>query len=75
MDEWLSYREAAKLTGKSIVSIKRWRRNGMPMGWEIREGQRYRVVRKAILQKWWRERMTADPVWQNKLRRLLNENE
>lgn len=75
MAEYLSYREAARLTHKSVISIKRWRRNGMPMGWEIRDGQRYRVVEKKILQKWWRERMAADPVWQAKLRKQRNSTE
>lgn len=38
------------------------------MGWAIREGQRVRVVDEDVLKTWWRERMTHDPVWQNKMR-------
>ncbi|GAA3948026.1 hypothetical protein [Microbacterium soli] len=75
MAEYLTYREAAKVTRRSVVTIKRWRRNGMPMGWEMRDGQRHRVVDERILKTWWRERMTADPVWQARLRKMRRERE
>lgn len=75
MAEQLTYREAAKVTRRSVVTIKRWRRNGMPMGWETRDGQRHRVVDERTLKKWWRDRMTADPVWQARLRKMRRERE
>lgn len=75
MTEYLTYREAAKVARRSVITIKRWRRNGMPMGWQVRDGQRHRVVEESILKKWWRERMTADPVWQARLRRTIRERE
>lgn len=75
MAEHLTYREAAKVTRRSVVTIKRWRRNGMPMGWETRDGQRHRVVEENTLKQWWRERMTADPVWQARLRKTLRERD
>lgn len=68
-ENYFSYREAARATRRSVMTIKRWRRHGLPMGWETREGQRVRVVREDVLKAWWRERMTHDPVWQNKMRR------
>lgn len=73
MDEWLTYREAATRTRRSIRSINRWRRGGMPMQWDTRDGQRVRVVRLDILLAWWRERMSADPAHQYRLRRMRNE--
>lgn len=75
MGELLTYREAAKVTRRSVLTIKRWRRNGMPMGWQVREGQRHRVVEEATLKAWWRDRMAADPVWQARLRKMQRERE
>ncbi|KAA0960868.1 hypothetical protein FQ142_08280 [Microbacterium sp. ANT_H45B] len=69
MSDLKTYREAAIATRRSVMTIKRWRRNGLSMGWEVREGQRVRVVREDVLKAWWRERMKHDPVWQNRLRR------
>ncbi|SDG22247.1 hypothetical protein SAMN04488590_0231 [Microbacterium sp. 77mftsu3.1] len=42
------------------------------MGWEIRDGQRCRVVEKSVLLKWWRERMKNDPAHQYRLRAQRN---
>lgn len=64
----LTYREAARRVHRSIKTIKRWRRQGMPMGWDVREGQHVRVVELPVLQEWWRGRMLADPVHQARLR-------
>lgn len=75
MAEYLTYREAAKVAHRSVITIKRWRRNGMPMSWQVREGQRHRVVDEAVLKQWWRERMIADPVWQARLRKMRRERE
>lgn len=74
MAEYLTYREAAKRVRRSIRSINRWRRQGMPMGWEIRDGQRVRVVDEQTLLKWWRDRLTAWPPHQYRLRKLLDQD-
>lgn len=73
MASLLTYREAAARTKRSIRSINRWRRGGMPMGWDTRDGQRVRVVDEQILLKWWRERMQSWPPHQYRLRRLFTE--
>ena len=60
---WLSYAEAAKRVRSSEGTVRRWRRDGMPMGWRSNHtGQRYRVVEESVLLSWWRERMQARPV-------------
>ncbi|MGF3055627.1 hypothetical protein [Microbacterium sp. YY-01] len=71
MAEYLTYREAAKRVRRSVRSINRWRRGGMPMEWAKRDGQRVRVVREDILLKWWRERLTAWPPHQYRMRKML----
>lgn len=68
MADLLTYREAAAKTRRSIRTINRWRRGGMPMGWETRDGQRVRVVEEAVLLKWWRERLESWPPHQQTLR-------
>lgn len=75
MAELKTYREAAITVHRSVLTIKRWRRNGLPMGWGIRDGQRVRLVDNDVLRAWWRERMKQDPVWQNRLRRDRQEND
>lgn len=47
----------------------------MPMLWEVRDGQRVRVVREDILLAWWRERLKSDPAHQYRLRKMLNQND
>lgn len=69
MDE-LTYREAARRVERSIRTLWRWRKQGMPMGWGIRDGQRVRLVREDVLLSWWRARMLADPVFQLRMRAL-----
>ena len=71
----LTYREAAVKVRRSVLTINRWRRNGMPMGWARREGQLHRVVEERILLAWWRERMTADPIHQARLRKMRHAEE
>lgn len=75
MGKWLTYREAAVRTQRSIRSINRWRRGGMPMGWEERDGKRYRVVEEKILLDWWKERRRSDPAHQYRLRRMRMERD
>lgn len=48
----LTYREAARRVKRSIRTINRWRRGGMPMEWETRDGQRFRVVDETVLLAW-----------------------
>lgn len=66
----LTYREAAKRVGRKRRAIQYWRARGMPMGWEVRDGQRVRVVEEHVLLAWWRERLKHDPVHQQRLRKL-----
>lgn len=65
-----TYREAARRVRRAPITIKRWRRNGMPMTWEIREGQRVRVVDEDVLLAWWRDRLDGWPTHQYRLRRM-----
>lgn len=68
----LTYREAARRVGRSPRAIRRWRHSGMPMGWEVRDGQRCRVVEEQTLLRWWRQRLKNDPVHQQRMRKLLD---
>ncbi|MFT4280260.1 hypothetical protein [Microbacterium sp.] len=70
---WLSYTEAAKLVGCTDRNIRRWRQEGMPMGWRVVDGQRERVVEKTVLQAWWHERMKASPVHYYRMRKRAAE--
>jgi len=70
----LTYREAAVRTKRSIRTINRWRRGGMPMEWEMRGDQRVRVVREDILLQWWRDRLTAWPTHQYRLRKMRSDS-
>ena len=75
MGEMLSYRQAARRVGRSMRAIRYWRARGMPMGWEMRDGQMMRVVEEAVLLDWFRQRITNDPVYQIRLRKRLAEAE
>ena len=70
----LTYRQAARRVHRSIKTIKRWRRNGMPMGWANVQGQRCRVVDETTLLAWWRGRLKSDPVHQARIRKSLLDN-
>lgn len=65
----LSYREAARTVRRSVRTIKRWRSAGMTMTWEIRQGQRVRVVDEDLLFATLRDRLDAWPSHQYRLRR------
>lgn len=65
---WLTYREAARRVGRSVRTIKRWRRAGMPM--RLENG--FRQVRLDILQTWYRRKLKAWPTHQYRMRRLSN---
>lgn len=64
----LTYRQAAQRVRRSIRTVNRWRKAGMPMGWDTRDGQHVRVVEEQVLLAWWRERMLADPVYRARVR-------
>lgn len=66
----LTYREAAKRVHRTTRAIRYWRQRGMPMGWEIRGGQRVRVVEEAVLLAWWRQRLQNWPTHQYRMRAL-----
>nr|WP_274635547.1 hypothetical protein [Microbacterium bovistercoris] len=68
MTALLTYREAASRVHRSIKTIKRWRRHGMPMGWALRDGQHVRVVEEEQLLGWYRGRLLADPVHRARMR-------
>jgi hypothetical protein len=65
MAEYLTYRDAARRVRRSVRTIKRWRRGGMAMRFDE---QGCRVVNEQTLLAWWRDRMTADPVHQARIR-------
>lgn len=74
MTEWLTYREAAQRVHRSTLTVKRWRRRGqLHMSWEIRNGQRVRVVQEEHLLACWRERMKSDPVHQQRIAQARRE--
>lgn len=64
----LTYRQAATRMRRSIETIKRWRRNGMPMGWAIQHGKRVRAVDEKVLLGLFRGRLAADPVHRARMR-------
>lgn len=68
MPQQLTYREAAKRVGRSRRTIRHWRLQGMPMDWDVRGGQRVRVVELSVLLRWWRQRLKNDPIHQQRLR-------
>jgi hypothetical protein len=58
MARWLTYWQAARRVRRSVDTIQRWRRAGMPMSYDAR-GRR--VVEEAVLLAYWRQAMVADP--------------
>lgn len=68
MPQQLTYREAAKRVGRSRRTIRHWRLQGMPMDWDVRGGQKVRVVELSVLLRWWRQRLKNDPIHQQRLR-------
>lgn len=65
----LTYRQAARRVRRSVRTIKRWRRAGMPMG--LVNG--FRVVEEDVLLAWWRDRMAAWPPHQYRLRKAAQQ--
>lgn len=60
----LSYRERAKRVRRSVRTINRWRRSGMPMTWEARNVQPLHAVDEEILLAHCRERLDANAAHQ-----------
>lgn len=67
----LTYEQAARRVLKDVVTIKRWRRNGLRM---TTDEHGRRVVEESVLLAWWRERMASDPIHQARMRRAAIEN-
>lgn len=67
----LDYRQAARRVRRSVRTIKRWRKAGLEMS--VGPGGR-RIVDETRLLEWWRDRMSADPVHQLRLRRAMQED-
>ncbi|HEY9310271.1 MAG TPA: hypothetical protein VIP82_20905 [Microbacterium sp.] len=73
MSDLLTYRQAAALVKRSPRTIRYWRQQGMPMGWEERDGQLVRVVEQEVLQAWFRARLVAWPTHRWRMRKKLSE--
>jgi transposase len=71
----LTYRQAAARVDRSPRTIRHWRQQGMPMGWDIRDGQHVRVVDEEVLLAWFRARLQAWPTHRWRMRRKLAELE
>lgn len=65
-----TYRQAAHRVGRSIRTIKRWRRAGMPMTFD---NAGMRVVEERVLLAWWRDRLNAWPTHQWRMRKLARD--
>ena len=58
---YYTYKGAAKRTGKSTNTIRRWVREGMPHAVDLRGRV---VIEHRTLMRWYREKMAANPVHQ-----------
>lgn len=67
----LTYEQAARRVRKDVVTIKRWRRNGLRM---TTDEHGRRVVEETVLLQWWRDRMASDPIHQARMRKVAIEN-
>ncbi|EYT55800.1 hypothetical protein H490_0103970 [Leucobacter sp. UCD-THU] len=63
--QWLTYREAARRVGRSVRTIKRWVKDGMPAGWD---DQGRRIMREDVLLAELRRRLDAWPPHQHRVR-------
>ncbi|MBP3977858.1 WhiB family transcriptional regulator [Microbacterium sp. BLY] len=72
-ERWYTYKQAAGRVRSSERTVRRWRRVGMPMSWELIDGQRTRVVREDVLLAWWRDAMDNSPVHQLRMRKRAKE--
>lgn len=66
MDEtYLTYRQAARRVHRTIRTIRRWKKNGMPT--HLADGIRY--VELETLLAWWRARLQSDPAHRWRMRK------
>lgn len=72
--EYLTYKQAAARVSSSVRTIRNWASWGMPMRWQVIDGQRTRVVELEVLLAFWRERMAASPVHFYRMRKRLAED-
>ncbi len=66
----MTYREAAARVGRSHRTIKRWRREGMPMSYDTL-GRR--LVEESTLLREYRKRLARDPVHQQRIRTIIGD--
>ncbi len=69
-EEWFTYGEAAKRVGRSVRTIKQWRREGMQMATDA-HGRR--LVSRTVLLAEYRRRLRAWPIHQQRRRAALEE--
>ncbi|UOQ58570.1 hypothetical protein MUN78_07030 [Leucobacter allii] len=69
-ERWFTYRGAALRVDRSVRSIKQWRKDGMPMGWD-ELGRR--IVREDVLLAELRRRLAANPAHQYRIRAALGD--
>lgn len=67
---WLTYREASVRVRRSIRTIKRWRREGMPMSFDP-HGRR--IVEEHTLLTEYRNRLGRDPIHQQRIRTIIGD--
>lgn len=70
VEVWLTYRGAADRVGRSLRSIKQWRKDGMAMGWD---DQGRRIVKEDVLLQELRKRLDRNPVHQLRLRAMIGD--
>jgi len=69
-DGWHTYTTAASRVRRSRRTIRHWKHQGLPTQLD-NTGRR--IIREDHLLAWWRDRMTNDPIHQQKLRKLFSE--
>lgn len=69
-EQWFTYRGAAVRVDRSIRTVKRWVREGMPAGWD---DQGRRIVREDVLLAELRRRLDAWPPQQYRIRRAMGD--
>lgn len=68
---WLTYRGAAARTKRSVRTIKRWVRDGLPAGWDL-EGRRIILEEELLAEK--RRRLEAWPPHQYRMKKLRGDS-
>lgn len=73
MAEYLTYKQAGALVKRSPRTIRYWKSQGMDTSLVEIDGQMVRVVEKATLQAWFRQRLMNWPTHKWRLRKKLAE--